>query len=429
MKKVIEIFKQIQDTSSLNKKKEIIKENSNNELFKKCLKFLLDSNVVTGISDAKIHKHVEPETELSPLYLCKFSEFSQVIDYLKKNNTGKDSDIYEIQAFLSGHEEDREFYEQMITKKFRLGCDAKVVNSMIPGLIPTFDLMLGTPIDKVKLNGNEKIFLSRKLNGTRAAFIGDRIMTRQGKEYIGLDHIINDLKAMGLSDMFIVGELLYKNEEGLSDSEAFQKGTGIAMSKDKDKSQLKLVVFDIFPLEEFWTGKSAETYGKRSNALSLLSLYIDDYGSKNVEIVPRVYSGTDHTEIWRWLDIAEKEDWEGICCNLDTPYECKRTKNLIKVKKFYTYDLPVIGYEEGSGRNKGVLGALVVDYKGNKVNVGSGFSDELRENLWRMRDDLIGRVIEVKYKEVSKDKKTGLESLQFPIFISLREEGKEVSYN
>jgi len=39
-----------------------------------------------------------------------------------------------------------------------------------------------------------------------------------------------------------------------------------------------------------------------------------------------------------------------------------------------------------------------------------------------------GRVIEVKYKEESSDKKTGLLSLQFPIFVSLREEGKEESY-
>lgn len=428
MKEVIEIFKQIQDTSSLNKKKEIIKANSNNELFKKCLKFLLDSNIVTGISDAKIHKRVEPETELSPLYLCKFSEFPQVIDYLKLNNTGKDSDIHEIQAFLSGHEEDREFYEQMITKKFRLGCDAKVVNSMITGLIPTFDVMLGTPIDKVKLNGNEKIFLSRKLNGTRAAFIGDKIMTRQGKEYIGLDHIINDLKAMGLSDMFIDGELLYKNEERLSDSEAFQKGTGIAMSKDKDKSQLKLVVFDIFPLEEFWTGKSKDTYEKRSKGLNLLSLYIDDHGIQNVEVVPRFYSGTNHTEIWRWLDIAEEEDYEGIMINLDTPYECKRTKNLIKVKKFHSADLLCTGIEEGSGRNKGTLGALVCDYKGFPVNVGSGFTDEQRKYYWRNPDEVVGHIISVKYKEETKNKDGGI-SIQFPVFESVRFDKTEPSYN
>jgi len=428
LKEVIKTFKQIQATSSLNKKKEVIKENCGNELFKKCLKFLLDPNVVTGISDAKIHKHVEPETELDPLYLCKFSEFPQVIDYLKKNSTGKDSDLYEIQAFLSGHEEDREFYEQMITKKFRLGCDAKVVNSMIPGLISTFDLMLGTPVDKVKLKGNEKIFLSRKLNGTRAAFIGDRIMTRQGKGYIGLDHIINDLKTMGLSDMFIDGELLYKNEKGLSDSEAFQKGTGIAMSKDRDKSQLKLVVFDIFPLEEFWTGKSVESYEKRSKGLNLLSLYIDDYRSKNIEIVPRVYSGTDHNEIWKWLDIAEKEDWEGIMINLDTPYECKRTKNLIKVKKFFSADLLCIGIEEGSGRNKGTLGALVCDYKGHSVNVGSGFTDEQRKYYWENPDEVVGRFVSVKYKEETKNKEGGI-SIQFPVFESVRFDKTEPSYD
>lgn len=428
MKEVIGIFIQIQDTSSLNKKKEIIKVNSNNELFKKCLKFLLDSNIVTGISDAKIHKHVEPETELDPLYLCKFSEFPQVIDYLKLNNTGKDSDIYEIQAFLSGHETDREFYEQMITKKFRLGCDAKVVNSMVPGLISTFDVMLGTPIDKVKLKGDEKIFLSRKLNGTRAAFIGDRLMTRQGKEYIGLDHIINDLKAMGLSDMFIDGELLYKNEEGLSDSEAFQKGTGIAMSKDKDKSQLKLVVFDIFPLEEFWTGKSKDTYEKRSKGLNLLSLYIDDRGIQNVEIVPRIYSGADHSQIWKWLDRAEEEDWEGIMINLDTPYECKRTKSLIKVKKFKSADLRCVGVEKGSGRNRGTLGALVCKYKGYSVNVGSGFTDEQRKCYWENPEDVVNHIVSIKFKEETRNKDGGI-SVQFPVFDTVRYDKDEPSYN
>ena len=74
---------------------------------------------------------------------------------------------------------------------------------------------------------------------------------RQNKLYNGLDHIIEDIKKLGLEDFFIDGELVYKNEEGLSDSDAFQKGCSIAMSKDNDKSQLKLVVFDIFQKEEF----------------------------------------------------------------------------------------------------------------------------------------------------------------------------------
>ena len=428
MKEVIKIFKQIQETSSTNDKKAIIAANKDNELFKKCLVFLLDGNINTGISNKKINKKVEPSSELAPYYLCMNSTFEEVMDYLNKNNTGTDVDIYEIQCFLDGHEEDREFYEQMITKSFKLGADKKVINACIPNLIPTFDVQLGTSIEKVKLSGNEKIFISRKLNGTRCAFVGDRCMTRQNKEYKGLDHIVADLQKLVGKDTFVDGELLYKNKEGLSDSEAFQKGTGIAMSKG-DKSDLKLVIFDMFPLDEFWSGKSKESYSNRKKQIVELGEKIKILGTDNLEIVQMCYEGYDHSEIWKWLDYAEQHDWEGIILNLDTPYECKRTKNLIKVKKFYTYDLEVVGIEEGTGRNKGTLGALVVKYKNNTVNIGSGFTDEERSYYWNNQDEIIGRVIEVKYKEITTDKKTGLESLQFPVYVGLREVGKEVSYN
>lgn len=429
MVEVINLFKQIQETSSLTDKKVIITTNKDNGLFKKCLKFLLDGNIVTGISTKKIKKKVNPSSELAPYYLCVHSTFEDVMNYISENNTGKDEDIYEIQAFLSGHEENRGFYEKMITKTFRLGADAKLVNKCIPGLIPTFDVMLGTPIDKVKLKGDEWISISKKLNGCRCIFIGNKCMTRQGKEFIGLGHIITDLQKLVGENMFVDGELIYKNREGLSDSEAFQKGTGIAMSKNIDKSELIFVVFDMFPLEQFWLGKSDFPYKLRKD------FYLDDLqreimrlNIENVRIVPMCYEGTDHSEIWKWLDYAERSDWEGIMLNLDTPYECKRTKNLIKVKKFLSCDLKCVGIEEGSGRNKGILGALVCDYKGNKVNVGSGFSDEDRKQFWQQPEDVIGKIITVKYKEETKNKDGGI-SIQFPVFETVRFDKNEPSYN
>ena len=86
MTDVINIFKQIQSTSSLNDKKAIIIANKDNELFKKCLVFLLSPNIVTGISDKKIHKNVEPSSELAPYYLCINSTFNDVMDYLISQN-------------------------------------------------------------------------------------------------------------------------------------------------------------------------------------------------------------------------------------------------------------------------------------------------------------------------------------------------------
>ena len=426
MLEVIRLFKEIQNTSSLNDKKAIITENKDNWLFKDCLKFLLDGNVITGISDKKIAKEINGQTEI-----WNVTDFKELMKYLKKNNTGRDEDIGTVQWFLERQpEEHREFYSQMVTKSFRLGADAKLVNKCIPNLIPVFDVQLGTSIEKTKLNGDEKIFISRKLNGTRCAFIGNKCMTRQGKEYKGLDHIVADLQKLVGTDTFVDGELVYKNKEGLSDSAAFQLGTGLAMSKSDDKSDLKLVIFDIFPLSEFWSGKSKETYSHRHKRLKDLQVEIVmEELEENLEVVEMFYDGYEHSEIWKWLDYAEEHDYEGCIVNLDACYECKRTKSLLKVKRFYTYDLEVVGVEEGTGRNKGTLGALVVQYKNNTVNVGSGFTDEESRYYWNNQDEIIGRVIEVKFKEITVDKKTGLESLQFPVYVQRREMGKEPSYN
>ena len=425
MKKVIEIFKAIQDTSSLNEKSAIIATNKENELFKKCLVFLLDDMILTGISDKKIHKNVFMTDKMD--ITCNFET---IMDYLKDNNTGRDSDLSIVQGFINAQdEENKEFYEQMITKTFRLGCSSKVVNKVIPELIPVFDVMLGTPVEKCKLKGNEYIYLSQKLNGTRSArSFHNRIMTRQGKEYVGLDHILSDIHKLKLDGKFIDGELLYKNKEELSDSEAFQKGTGIANSKSSDKSQLKLVIFDIFPMEEFWNGKSIKKYGDRKKDLLQLNEQIAEAGLENLEVIQFLYEGTDHSEIWKWLDYAEENDWEGVILNLDSVYECKRTKNLIKVKKFFSCDIECIGMEEGAGRNKGKLGSLICDYKGNKVNVGSGFTDEQRNYYWNNANEVIGKIISVKYKEETQNKDGGV-SIQFPVFEGVRFDKIEPSYN
>lgn len=424
MKEVIKIFNQIQETSSLNDKKAIIAANKDNELFKKCLVFLLDGNINTGISNKKINKKVEPSSKLAPYYLCMNSTFEEVMDYLIKNNTGTDADIYEIQCFLVGHighEEDREFYEQMITKSFRLGADSKVVNSVIPGLIPTFEIQLGTSIEKCKLVDGTYISISHKMNGTRCVYINGQMKSRQNKLYNGLDHIITDINKLGLEDFFIDGELVYKNEEGLSDSDAFQKGCSIAMSKDNDKSQLKLVVFDIFPKEEFLNlHTSKKTYKERRKDLDKLEESIIASNITNLSVVERLYEGTDHSQIWKWLDYADIDmGWEGIIINLDTPYECKRTKNLIKVKRFFEKDLRCTKVNIATtGKYKGIMGSITCNYFDNTVDVGSGFNDSQREYFAKNPEEIVGKIVSVKYKEETQNKDGG-KSLQFPVYMGI----------
>lgn len=424
MEEVIKLFKQIQGISGLNDKKAIITANKDNGLFKRCLKFLLDGNVVTGISSKKLSKKVNVNIENT------FNDtFEDCVSYLEKNNTGTDIDIARIQYFINSQpEEYQDFYKQMITKKFRLGADAKLVNKCIPGLIPTWDVQLGSSYEKLKLKDSTWFSLSQKLNGNRASFYKGRLISRQGKEFTGMQHIISDLEQLGMG-WFYDGELIRKNLDNLPDGENFRIGTGIINSDAESKNEIKFVIFDYFPESDIPNKQSSDKYKVRRNLLNGLRKTIAEKELKNIEVVTMVYEGTDQSQIMKWLDYAVEHGWEGLMLNKDAVYKCKRTTDLIKIKRFYTMDLPVVEVLEGDGRLKGTLGALVVQYKENIVNVGSGFDDETRKRFWNDKDSLIGRVIEVKYKEISKDKKTGLESLQFPIYVGLRENGKCVSYD
>ena len=54
-------------------------------------------------------------------------------------------------------------------------------------------------------------------------------------------------------------------------------------------------------------------------------------------------------------------------------------------------------------------------FKGVKVQVGSGFSDILREKIWNTPEAFLGRTIEVRYQEETPDG-----SLRFPTFVCFR---------
>ena len=424
MENVIKIFREIQSTSGKNDKQAIIARNQDDMLFKDCLVFLLDNNIITGISKAKINKNVSDITNEN------LNRFSDVMGYLKENNTGRDIDISTIQSFINIQpKEHQDFYRDMVTKSLTLGCDYKTVNKVIPNLIRKWEVQLGSPIDKCKIKNGEWFSLSQKLNGNRCSFYYDKLISRQGKEFKGLQHIIDDIKCIEYSGYFIDGELIRKNTDGLTDGENFRCGTGVINSDVDNKDEIELVIFDLFPVCQFDSGQSTYTYENRIKYLEMLEEDIKKHNVKNIRVVRRLYQGTDQSEIDKWLQYAVDNDWEGIMLNKDDYYRCKRVTSLCKIKRFYTMDLRVVDVVEGDGRLKGTLGALVVEFKGNTVNVGSGYSDRQRTEIWNNREDIIGRIVEVKYKEITSDKNTGLESLQFPVFVQIREIGKEVSYN
>ena len=425
MKEVIKIFKQLQNTSGKKDKEAIIATNKDNDLFKKCLVFLLDDNVQTGLKSKSLQKKIRYDN-----YIMLLESWEHCMEYFKENNTGRDYDILIAQAFIkSQDEEDREFYEQMITKSLKLGCDKRTVNKVIPNLIFEWKVQLGSPQDKLKLKKGEKFFLSQKLNGIRCSYKDGKLMSRQGKEFVGLNHILKDIDDLNLENYFIDGELIRNNIDNIDDNENFRLTASIVNSDAVEKPEIQLVIFDMFPVETIADDKSTEKYSVRKQRMLDMKKIFDKKHITSMDVVEMLYEGTDDSEIMKWLEYAESQGWEGCMLNKNTPYEFKRTTNLIKIKKFHTCDLRITGYVEGQGKYEGVLGSLVVDYKGNRLEIGSGFSDAERKEFWQNREDMIGRVMQIKYKDVSKNSKTGLESLQFATYECIRTDKTEPSYN
>ena len=425
MLEVIKLFKQIQNTSSLNDKKAIISANKDNELFKKCLVFLLDGNVVTGISTAKIKKEIWLDS-----YVLRLDTFEEVMDYLAENNTGTDLNVLTVQMFIRANAEYRDFYEEMVTKKFRLGIDKKGVNKAIPNLIPTWDVQQAYPLDDKNMPKDGEWFaLSQKLNGNNNGVLNGKCISRQGKEFIGMSHIIDDINKLSFKDMFFNGELIRKNVDNLPDDANFQIGTGVINSDDTDKTCIKFVIYEMLPKEEFLNGESKLTYKQRRKTyLDPLAEEIEKLGLENIEVVPILYEGTDKSKIQEWLDKADDMGWEGCMLNKDTKWKNKRNNGILKVKSFKHADILCTDVIEGDGKYKGTLGLIKCDYKGFELGVGSGFTDSQRDYYWNHRGEIVGKIVQIKYKGETKNKQGGL-SVQFPIFETIRNDKTEPSYN
>ena len=421
---------QLQSISGTKTKQQFLIDNRCDD-FDFFLKFLLNPQIVVGIDKKKLKKKVPLNISVG------IEDLREALCYLMENNTGRNIDIGTCQYYIHANHDYADFLTAVFTKSLKLGVDVKLVNKAYGnGFIPVHEVQLGSGRDKLRLKDGEWFSLSQKLNGIRATYVQGKMISRQGKEIKGLEgmcHLLGMASRQAGIDFVFDGELVHKNNGTMSDNENFRLTTSLVNSEDADKFELEFVVFDCLPYDEFVNGASTKKYKERKKILNILIQPMEERYKNGTQItcirtVPVFYQGTDQSEIDKQLAIADELGYEGLMLNKDAVYECKRVTSLIKIKSFKFSDLRIIGYEEGAGKYKGMLGAVIVDYKGNSVNVGSGFDEAERVELWKNPDELLGKIATIKYKEVSKNKDTGLESLQFPVMICIREDKTEPSY-
>ncbi len=426
------IIKLIESSNSRLFKENIILEQmkAGNDDFFKGLAFAYNKLLTFGVKQLPLS-----ENNGQGLGWIEFSDTCEKL--IKRELTGHAArDQIIILKDKSDKDEWNYFYRRILQKDMRCGLSERTVNNVAKKnnyqhyIIPVFSCQLAQDCElhKKKLNGKKS--LEVKLDGVRAVTViypSGKIdmFSRNGKELNNFNHIKDEINKK--FDTSTINEALILDGEVISDD--FQ--TLMKQIHRKNSAQNKdaqLFLFDMLPLENFKKGIFERPYFLRIDELKrIYEEYFDQ--SRIINIIDSVDVDLDTeegvTEFKNFNKSSILNGYEGIMIkDPESFYECKRSTTWLKSKPFIEISLEVKDYEEGTGRNKGKLGAIIAEGKDEnkyfKTNVGSGFTDQQRKEFWEDKDKLIGQIIEIRADSISKSQDGENWSLRFPRFKSFR---------
>jgi len=428
MLKPWEVIQELEIDNSRLVKEAIVKreaEAGNTDFFRGA-RAALDSMITFGIRQVE-----EKKGDGRGLNPDKFWETAQAL--AERKLTGNDAvNAVSYMRMNARETEWNLWYRRILIKDLRCGVSEKTINKMVEAVngdyvIPVFSCQLAHDGANHESKVSGRKLIEVKLDGVRVITIvypsgNVDQYSRNGKELVNFEHIKQQIAKHAIffrEPMVLDGEVMSSSFQDLMRQ--------VHRKTDVAASDAVLNVFDILTLKEFQAGISASSQQDRSNALRVWYAPIADH-MPNVTILGNELVDLD-TEVGqaRFSEInaqAIAGGYEGIMIKDPTAvYECKRSVAWLKQKPFIEVSLTVVGTEEGTGKNAGRLGALIVegtdDGKLIRTNVGSGLTDDNRISYWASRHNLIGNIVEVRADAVTQNQ-DGSYSLRFPRFKGFR---------
>lgn len=424
------IIKELEADNSRLAKEAILEREvkANNTEFFEGVRLTLDNYITFGVK--KVPTFSGPDGQGLP-----WEAFKELTELLyTRQLTGNDAKAA-IELALSASTADQwnYWYRRILIKDLRCGVSEKTVNKVLKGTaipqVPVFECMLahdGANHEK-KITGVK--LLEPKLDGVRCItvvnFEARTVVqyTRNGKVLENFSHISDGL----LANIDLIGRSYVLDGEVVSNT--FQELMKQVHRKDDVKaSDARLMLFDIIPLSEFQKGKSIMGQKRRTALLKGFKPAFEKCG--HIDVIEQTEVDLDgyvgELQFKQFNKDAIEAGFEGIMIkDPNAVYECKRSVSWLKMKPFIEVSLTVVGFEEGTGRNEGKLGALICegvdDGKSIVVNVGSGFSDDQRSDYWADKETMVGQIVEVRADAatISQDSEETY-SLRFPRFLRFR---------
>lgn len=407
---IYDLICQIGAEASKNAKQDLIAKNIGDSDFQTVLKAALDPFITYGLAAVPEKQYSHDDHQFT-------HNIWALLDSLRTRGLTGNAAKTAVQSTLNAlTPKSATLLRWIITKDLRAGFSETTVNKVKPGMIPTFDCMLAHPFEEKRVKKWPQV-VEPKLDGVRVlAFVQGgpekdvRFFSRSGREFTSFDSLKQPIidAAMdcgwGARHFVLDGEVV---------SGSFNKTVSEVRKKDVQATDAEFHIFDLLPKSVFAEGAPAKrSYSDRRNLVEGFVASAVRGGS--IKAIPR-YLVNSVEEIHTLYEAVRARGLEGLIVkDPEALYVCKRSHAWMKIKAEETVDVRIVDVEPGTGKYEGLVGALVVDFNGVRVNVGSGLSDKMRgEDFGLFRD----RLIEVEYHEVTPDG-----SLRHPRFKRFRDD-------
>ena len=236
-----------------------------------------------------------------------------------------------------------------------------------------------------------RCFVSEKYDGVRALWDGRVLRHRSGRGVSAPPSFIASLPAVPLD-----GELWL----GRGRFDALSARVRRAEPDERDWSDVRYMVFD--------TPVSGVPFAARLARLAALQL------PARVEVAPQ-WRVADRLELEQALARTIAVGGEGLMLHVaDAAHAPGRSDALLKLKPHLDAEAVVVGHRAGSGKYRGLVGALQVETaQGRRFFIGSGLGDAMRRD-----PPAIGTTITYRYRELTS---TGLP--RFATYLRLHDDG------
>lgn len=423
------VFERLAATSSRNEKEEILTEYVNDELFCSILRHALDPTYLYYIK--KIPKYTPANVQILSVY----DAMIELHALRTRSRTGNDAIEHLTWILNRMTADDAKVIERIIKKDLNCGVQVSTINKVWPGLIFDHKVMLAEPAtEKLLAKLKWPQIQQLKSDGMRVNFIvnGQSVtaLTRNGKN-IDLHGVFDEFflrmqEALPNPNVAYVfdGELAIRSKNGAILPRA--EGNGIINKGVKgtispeEAAAIVVFLWDAFPaylMDDPGAPGNLPCRSRLRELKNTLSKVLDPEHRVKVIQTKEVHS---LEEAFTFNKEVIDAGGEGTMLkDPEEPWEPKRVSHQLKLKKVLEADLLCVGWEEGTKKNQGKMGALVLQTSDGivKVNVGTGFNDVQR--LWKP-EDVVGKIVAINYFDVIKDKRTEQWSLYLPVFIEIR---------